>query len=66
MAAIASLEAVVLDLTETLWHLTRFPRPLTITGNDRFFSAGADLNEIAALTGPDAQEFSKWANNSCG
>ena len=30
-----------------------------ITGNERFFSAGADLNEIAALTGPAAYEFSK-------
>lgn len=32
---------------------------LIITGNDRFFSAGADLEEIAALTGPAAYEFSK-------
>jgi enoyl-CoA hydratase/carnithine racemase len=31
--------------------------PLVITGNDRFFSAGADLNEISALTGPAAYEF---------
>jgi enoyl-CoA hydratase len=34
-------------------------RPLIITGNDRFFSAGADLSEISALTGPAAYEFSK-------
>jgi len=32
---------------------------LIITGNDKFFSAGADLNQISQLTGPDAFEFSK-------
>ena len=30
---------------------------LVITGNPRFFSAGADLHEIAALTGPEALVF---------
>lgn len=34
------------------------PKPLIITGNNHFFSAGADLNEIAALTGDEAYEFS--------
>jgi enoyl-CoA hydratase/carnithine racemase len=33
-------------------------KPLIITGNKHFFSAGADLNEIAALTGTEAYEFS--------
>jgi enoyl-CoA hydratase/carnithine racemase len=35
-------------------------RPLIVTGNRQFFSVGADLNEIAALTltGPGAYEFS--------
>jgi enoyl-CoA hydratase/carnithine racemase len=32
---------------------------LVITGNQKFFSAGADLNQIAQLTGPAAFEFSK-------
>jgi len=32
--------------------------PLIITGNRQFFSVGADLNEIAALTGPEACQFS--------
>jgi enoyl-CoA hydratase len=32
---------------------------LIITGNEKFFSAGADLNEIAQLTGPAAFEFSR-------
>jgi enoyl-CoA hydratase/carnithine racemase len=34
-------------------------RPLVITGNAKFFSAGAELEEIAALDGPSAYEFSK-------
>jgi enoyl-CoA hydratase len=32
---------------------------LIITGNRRFFSVGADLEEVAALTGPAAYEFSR-------
>ena len=32
---------------------------LIITGNNKFFSAGADLNEISRLTGPEAFEFSR-------
>lgn len=34
-------------------------KALIITGNDKFFSAGADLNEISQLTGPQAFEFSR-------
>jgi len=34
-------------------------RPVILTGNERFFSAGADLNEIRALTGPDAFAFAR-------
>ncbi len=30
-----------------------------ITGNEKFFSAGADLNEIVQLTGPEAFGFSR-------
>jgi len=46
-------------LTETVEQLaSRAKRPLIITGNARFFSAGADLNEILVLTGPAAYEFS--------
>jgi enoyl-CoA hydratase len=33
-------------------------RLLIIAGNSQFFSVGADLNEINALTGPEAYEFS--------
>jgi enoyl-CoA hydratase len=32
---------------------------LIIRGNEKFFSAGADLNQIAQLTGPKAFEFSR-------
>ena len=51
--------ACVLSLTDAVGNLAREPRPLIITGNQKFFSAGADLGEIAALTGPAAYEFSK-------
>ena len=51
--------ACVLSLTDAVGSLAREPRPLIITGNQKFFSAGADLAEIAALTGPAAYEFSK-------
>jgi enoyl-CoA hydratase/carnithine racemase len=43
-------------LTETCKQRSQ---PLILTGNSHFFSAGADLNEIAALTGPPAYEFAK-------
>jgi len=46
-------------LSEAVSELARDPKPLIITGNTHFFSAGADLGEIAALTGPAAYEFSK-------
>jgi enoyl-CoA hydratase/carnithine racemase len=32
---------------------------LILTGNSKFFSAGADLNEISGLSGPQAFEFSR-------
>jgi enoyl-CoA hydratase/carnithine racemase/predicted GIY-YIG superfamily endonuclease len=51
--------AVIRSLTNALHQLWREPTPLLITGNAHFFSAGADLNEIAALTGPAACEFAQ-------
>lgn len=48
----------VLALTDAVRRLARHPRPLIITGNHKFFSAGAELSEIVALTGPAACEFS--------
>ena len=49
----------VASLTEAITKLTKEERGLVITGNDRFFSAGADLEQIAALDGPSAYEFAK-------
>lgn len=34
-------------------------KALIVTGNDKFFSVGADLNEVSQLTGPAAFEFSR-------
>ena len=34
-------------------------KALIVTGNSKFFSAGADLNEISQLSGPEAFEFSR-------
>ena len=60
--------ACVLALTAAVNHLhlnderndkmRKQPCPLIIAGNRQFFSVGADLNEIAALSGPEAYEFS--------
>ena len=47
----------VLDLTRHIVSLE--PKPLILTGNARFFSAGADLEEIRALAGADAYEFAQ-------
>ena len=52
--------ACVLALTAAIREdeIAMPPRPLIIAGNRQFFSVGADLNEIAALSGPAAYEFS--------
>jgi enoyl-CoA hydratase/carnithine racemase len=49
----------VLELTQGVRELQRESLPLIVTGNTRFFSAGADLGEISALTGPEAYKFSQ-------
>jgi enoyl-CoA hydratase/carnithine racemase len=51
--------ARILALTQAVSALAGQVRPLVVAGNAHFFSVGADLNEIAALTGPDAYEFSR-------
>lgn len=51
--------ACVVSLANAIQELARSPRPLIITGNQKFFSAGADLNEILALRGPEAFVFAK-------
>ncbi|HYH00537.1 MAG TPA: enoyl-CoA hydratase/isomerase family protein [Terriglobales bacterium] len=51
--------ARVFALTHAVEDFARHPKPLIITGNHHFFSAGADLNEITLLAGPEALEFAK-------
>ena len=50
----ARVEALTAAVEELAAHP---PSRLVITGSVHFFSAGADLHEIAALTGPEAQRF---------
>ncbi|PYX72421.1 MAG: hypothetical protein DMG78_12385 [Acidobacteria bacterium] len=52
-------QTCVVSLTETLHGLKRDECALVIAGNSRFFSVGADLEEIAALKGPAAYQFSR-------
>ena len=51
--------ACVIALSQKLCELKETGCPLVITGHTRYFSAGADLREISALTGPAAFEFAK-------
>ena len=46
----------VRNLTVAVEELANEPKPLIITGNHKFFSVGADLNEITHL-GSDAFDF---------
>jgi enoyl-CoA hydratase/carnithine racemase/predicted GIY-YIG superfamily endonuclease len=49
----------VLALTRLISDLAKKPKPLILAGNIHFFSAGADLHEIAALSGAQAYEFAQ-------
>jgi enoyl-CoA hydratase len=49
----------VISLTKKISELARERAPLIIAGNERFFSAGAELQEITELTGQATSEFSK-------
>ena len=50
-----------LELGKILEQLAARPQPLPLilTGNDKFFSTGADLTEIRGLRGDDAIQFSR-------
>ena len=50
---------MVSDLTDAILQLTEHPKSLIITGNDGFFSAGADLWEIASLETDQAFDFAR-------
>jgi enoyl-CoA hydratase/carnithine racemase len=52
-------DACVVSLAETLHGLRREARALVVAGNSRFFSVGANLEEIAELKGPAAYQFSR-------
>ena len=57
MARISALHRVLEELTREAQ--SGQIKALIITGNSKFFSAGADLNEISALTAAQAFEFSR-------
>lgn len=57
MARISALHRALEDLTREAQ--SGQIKALIITGNEKFFSVGADLNEISQLTGPQALEFSR-------
>ena len=57
MARIVALHRIVDELKIEAESGTL--KALIVTGNRKFFSAGADLNEIAQLSGPQAFEFSR-------
>jgi enoyl-CoA hydratase/carnithine racemase len=50
---------LVRTLTDKIVQLSDEPLPLVITGNSKFFSAGADLEEISHLNGPEGCEFAQ-------
>ena len=50
--------SALLDAVQSLAML-RSPAALIFTGNNNFFSAGADLNDIARLSGTEALEFAR-------
>ena len=56
----------VLSLTDAVGHLARENRPLLVAGDDRSFSAGAELSEIAALDVASAYEFAKMGQALMG
>src|SRR6185437_10359789 len=41
----------------------RIDKPLIITGNQHYFSVGADLNEVRSLSAAEAFEFARLGQN---
>jgi enoyl-CoA hydratase/carnithine racemase len=52
-------QARVKALIAVFQEWTRAPEPLIVTGNEKCFSAGAELQEIRDLNGPAAYDFSR-------
>ena len=58
-ACVLALTVAIAELKNDLKdELKKQLRPLIVAGNRQFFSVGGDLNEIAALTGSEAYQFS--------
>ena len=58
LARVQALIVVIEELMEA--RLTQTNRkPLIVTGNDEYFSVGADLNEIAGLSSTEALAFAR-------
>ena len=55
--------ACVQGLNDVLREMAPLRRPVVIAGNNRFFSAGAELREIASLDGPSAFEFARMGQD---
>ncbi len=53
----------VRELHAAVRMLRREPKPLIITGNSKFFSAGADLREIQEISGSSALEFARMGQD---
>jgi len=49
----------MLSMSKEVSQLSLVPRPLIITGNDNYFSVGADLSEIASLKEASAYDFAQ-------
>ena len=68
-------QACVLALTEAFRDLARNPEPMIVTGNRKFFSAGADLSRDRSLNRarsvrilsnrPDADEYGRAFPSAC-
>jgi enoyl-CoA hydratase/carnithine racemase len=56
-------QASVHELHDTLRSLERDPKPLILTGNAKFFSAGAELSEIQEITGSSAVDFAQMGQD---
>ena len=53
----------VIAFQRVLRELRSQRRPLLVTGNEKFFSAGADLGEIAGLEGTGGYDFSEMGQD---
>lgn len=56
-------QASVRELHDTLRSLERDPKPLILTGNAKFFSAGAELSEIQEIAGSSAVDFAQMGQD---